>query len=338
MLPRILTSQICSVQSEYDLSSWKILGLKTQIIVTLRFGLPKGHEASRSTIDSYRRKPPSDQQRDYTRMKDYNTTKNSHIQSSKDHSEGEYLLKKDNASNDLNDNNVKTTSSTVFSPIAPQVDGPVDYPNQVICQPQSTAPVASYNTPSMQQVERPAQEAAILSYGTVYQQQGQDLGASPNMGYSAAPSVPPNDNADATLTSSASEYTEYVDNNRPVLPCHGCGIDLQENYDAWYKCTMCAGEEQVDICPPCKTGSYHDDHFSYLSKFNPPPAGHQYFCGSCGTVFQFKDQWVYQCKPCKYEYNFDYTLCKRCASCYMHGKHIDDCKKIRFSDFQVDNG
>ena len=83
ILPRILANQICAIQEEGVLTSWRVYGSCEQVVVTMRFGVDSGHDTLQdinSSSISYRRKPPTVHQRDANRLMLYNHEKQKQVE------------------------------------------------------------------------------------------------------------------------------------------------------------------------------------------------------------------------------------------------------------------
>ena len=335
--PRTLAKQICVIQEDCSLSSWKTTNYKDQVIVTLRF-TSGGHYGGEV---AYRRKPPTAQKRDEDRMSKFNAGKDTpetqinHSDTNNNQYVDQVLIRDQDKITKVPMSMNGATGSTVLSPIPPydQTDG---IGNQSCIESLHLANLAnSKDTDIALNIRSPSgvatghieQHVNSMIQNMVAFNPGES-GFVIVSGKSTDDINKDQGEKDSIINQKVSLCTNV--RNDLVMNCNCCGISLCDNYEKWYRCTDCPLDQFCEICPPCYKQGFHVEHKEHIAVFDKPPDDCLNYCDACGTVFIFSNEEIYICQACDKEES-SYELCRRCFRNY-HSKHRCYLTMTRLSD------
>ena len=291
-LPNILDNTLNTLLEKYIITSWNVKGGNRFTEVSIRFNM-----ASMPHGDmKYRREPPSRMARDKVRAaRRFQSKDNLCTQD----------INEDNASI-IHDEQIDNISNPFSRFIAD--DTVVNRPDHM---PTSVEEINMTVYPSpVPQCDGPADHTAIAisrEFGS-QTDQGGDSDVN-NSGIQME-----------NMTLDETEHFEPLAADSPADYDIICSHCHEPQVDRCLQCFKCS---DVFICTSCYHAKAHNEHFCFLSYFNPSDVPKVPHCMSCFSLFTpLAYPKVYTCMRCKF------IQCPQCTHLWRHDHHLDYLKEV----------
>ena len=280
-LPRMLESTLKTFAMEYGVTSWKICGGSLDnATVVIRYGKTSPDQQTQVT---YRKKTPSAQLRDRSRLE-------------------QYCSQKGNDPSDVGQFNMDNLIE--FKPGADMHGQPLP-PLPTLPSSDEISNSGSMHNSTFVDNSLGLNDSGMLDTTTTCVK---DLSQKIDRDREQRCTTPGETSKDTIVdTLSSEEDLGGI--------CDDCGDHLLLTANIWYKCTACA---EHDTCDTCFERGAHKHHATQMQMFREPENPENGYCNACGEQFHPDDvhSKLYHCESCE-----DYALCKPCNKKQLHAHH-----------------